>query len=95
MIALMAVVFALLFIWLIPETIGLFDPATEDTFSEWVFDLALFPVVVISVLFIITGGTFLWAGGHFLEGYKRRRRAEERMDKRMAEMKSPPPKKDS
>lgn len=85
MIALMAVAFIALMLWLVPELIGVFDPATEDTFSEWVFDLSFGPVLSISVLFIFTGVAFVWAGGHFLEGYKRRRRIEEQLVRIMDE----------
>lgn len=85
MIALMVGAFTFLLLWLIPELIGIFDPATEDTFSEWVFDLSFGPVLFISILFAFTGMVFVWAGGHFIEGYRRRRRAEQQIVERLME----------
>ena len=41
MIGLMGGAFGLMFLWLIPELQGIFSSGTEDTYSEWVFDLPL------------------------------------------------------
>lgn len=73
MIGLMAGVFALLGLWLIPELIGVISPEVEDTFSEWVWDLPWPAVLGISGLFGLTGAVFVWSAGHFIEGYRRRK----------------------
>lgn len=73
MIALIAGAFLFLLAFLIPEFVGVFDPAPEDTLSEWVFDLPLPAVLGIAGLFVLTGVVFVWAGGHFVEGWNRRR----------------------
>lgn len=78
MIALMGVAFGALGLWLIPELIGVFSSGTEDTYSEWVFDLDLWAVLGIGSLHAVAGVAFIWSAGHFIEGYARRRRVEKR-----------------
>lgn len=77
MIALMAVAFGALGLWLIPELIGVFSPAVEDTYSEWVFDLPPVWVLAIAGLHGVAGVVLVWSAGHFIEGYSRRRKEED------------------
>jgi len=76
MIALMGSVFVLLGVWLVPELIGVFSPGTEDTYSEWVWDLPVFWMFTVAAAHLIVGVVFVWSAGHFVEGYKVRRRQE-------------------
>ncbi len=76
MIALMASVFVLLGVWLVPELIGVFSHGTEDTYSEWVFDLPTLWMFTIAAAHLIVGVVFVWSAGHFVEGYKARRKQE-------------------
>lgn len=78
MIVLMAIAFGALGIWLIPELIGVFSPAAEDTYSEWVWDLDLWAVLSIAGVHGIAGVVLVWSAGHFIEGYSRRRKLEKR-----------------
>ena len=78
MIALMAIAFAALLLWVVPEVLGIASPEAEDTFSEWVWDLPLPAVVLIALLFGIAGVLFVWSAGHFIEGYRRRRGIEKK-----------------
>lgn len=73
MIALMGLAFGALAAFLVPELIGVLSPGTEDTFSEWVWDLPTWAVWVVSVLFVLAGVPLIWAAGHFLEGNSRRK----------------------
>lgn len=74
MIALLAVAAVAVGLFAVPEIAGVISPAAEDTFSEWVFDLPLPAVLAISTVFALVGAVAVWAAGHFLEGWKRRRR---------------------
>jgi hypothetical protein len=76
MIGLMGAAFLAMFLWVIPELIGVFSEEAEDTFSEWVWDLPLWAILVIVVLFCVAGLLMIGASWHFLEGYGRRRRKE-------------------
>lgn len=73
MIALMIPVWVSLFLWLIPEVRGIFDPAAEDTYSEWVWDLPLWATLSIAALHLLAGVLFIWSAGHFIEGWVNRR----------------------
>ena len=73
MIVCMGVAFGALFIWLVPELLGAFSPAAEDTYSEWVWDQPLWQVLTIASLHMVAGIAFIWSAGHFIEGWKRRR----------------------
>jgi len=77
MIVLLAV--ALIFIawWTVIELTGAFDGTQdEDTFSEWVWDLPLWSVLLISAVQIIIGYAAIASTWHYLEGWARRRRRE-------------------
>lgn len=80
MIALMGIAFAALLIWLVPELIGVLSPAAEDTYSEWVWDLPFGPLLGIVLLHGVAGILMIWSAGHFIEGYRRRRRKEQNAD---------------
>lgn len=73
MIALMAVVWASLALWLIPEVRGVFNPNVEDTYSEWVWGLPLWAVLTLAVFHVVAGVLFIWSAGHFIEGWSRAR----------------------
>lgn len=73
MIGLMLIVWGSLFMWVVPEVRGIFNPADEDTYSEWVWDLPLWAVLTIAGLHLIAGVLFVWSAGHFIEGYMGRR----------------------
>jgi hypothetical protein len=63
------------FLWFeLPK--GIVNTTPEDTASEWVWDLPLGWTLTIAVVFLLTGLAFAWAGGHFIEGWIRRRRDE-------------------
>lgn len=64
-------------LWLIPEVIGVIDPATEDTFSEWVWDLPFPFVLFISTVSLFIGVLAVWAAGHFVEGWYRRKESDD------------------
>jgi hypothetical protein len=76
MIVLMAVAFAALLLWVIPEMLGVLSPNVEDTFSEWVWDLPWWAIGAVSILFVTAGLLMIWSVGHFWEGYVDRRRKE-------------------
>lgn len=67
---------ALLFFgaWLVPETVGVLSSGSEDTFSEWVWDLPLWAVLTASAISGLIGFLAVWAAGHFIEGWARRRK---------------------
>jgi hypothetical protein len=77
---LMGIALAALLIWSIPELIGAFSAASEDTWSEWVWDQDLWVVLTIAGVSVLAGGLLIWSAGHFLEGYKRRRDRESQDD---------------
>ena len=72
MIACIGVIFVALVIFAVPEIIGIFSPATEDTFSEWVFDKPRWFVYSFGSLSFIVGGIIGWSGLHYIEGSHRR-----------------------
>lgn len=76
MIVLMAIAFAALLLWLIPELIGVFSPEREDTYSEWVWDQSLWFVIGLSLFQAIVGLVMIASTWHYLEGWARRRRLE-------------------
>lgn len=78
MVILMAIVWISLFLWVIPEIFGVISPEFEDTYSEWVWDLPIWGLLVIVFLHVVAGILLLWSAGHFVEGYVRRRRKEGR-----------------
>lgn len=73
MIALLGVAALSIGMFALPEIAGIFSPELEDTFSEWVWDLPLVAVLVISSVFASVGAIAIWAAGHFLEGWQRRK----------------------
>jgi hypothetical protein len=73
MIGLMAVAFASLALWLIPEVRGILGKEAEDTYSEWVWDLPLWATLTIAAFHLIAGVLFVWSAGHFIEGWAARR----------------------
>lgn len=76
MVALMAIAFGALILWVIPELIGVFSPAAEDTYSEWVWDQNPWLVYTISAVQVLAGILLVGSAWHFLEGHHRRRRLE-------------------
>lgn len=76
MIGLMASSILLLLIWSAVELVGVFSDASEDTYSEWVFDLPLWGVLIIVGLHLIWGFLLIGSAWHFLEGWGRRRKIE-------------------
>lgn len=76
MLALVGGAFFLLLLFLVPEAIGITSPAEEDTLSEVVFDWPLWATLLTSALFALFGGLAVWAAGHFIEGWIRRRKKE-------------------
>lgn len=76
MIALMGIAFAALLAWTVPELIGVFSPAAEDTYSEWVWDLPFLGMLAITLLQGIAGVLLIGSGWHYIEGWSRRRREE-------------------
>lgn len=58
--------------WLIYEVQGIFNPAGEDTYSEWFFDLSWALLVPLSIMHLIPGVLLVWASIHFIEGKIRR-----------------------
>ncbi len=72
----MIAAYVALLTFLVVEVIGVTSAQPEDTLSEWVWDLPFPAVVSIALLFFLTGLAFIWAGGHFIEGYGRRRMIE-------------------
>ena len=76
MIVCVAVIVFALIAFAVIELSGVFDPAGEDTFSEWVFDLPLGWVLTIAGLSVVVGVVVVWSGGHYLEGWARRRKLE-------------------
>ncbi len=73
MAGLMAVAFGSLLLWLIPEIRGVFSARSEDTYSEWVWDLPLWATLTIAGFHLVAGVLFVWSAGHFLEGWWARR----------------------
>lgn len=73
MIGLMAVMWLSLLLWLVPEIRGVFSTDVEDTYSEWVWDLPLWAVLIVAGLHLVAGVLFVWSAGHFLEGWNNRR----------------------
>lgn len=63
-------------VFAIPEVLGILDPAPEDTFSEWVWDLPLWGTLFFVVTFAVVALIGAWASIHFVEGYVARRRRE-------------------
>ena len=76
MIVLMAIAFAALLLWLIPEFMGVFSADVEDTYSEWVWDLPLWALLVLSGFQAVIGLVMIASIWHYLEGWARRRRIE-------------------
>lgn len=76
MIACIATAFLALAVFVVPEVVGIINPASEDTFSEWVWDLRLPGVIAISAVFMVVAIIAAWAAVHFIEGWVERRRRE-------------------
>lgn len=76
MIALLTIALAAIVAFAVPEVAGIISPGAEDTFSEWVWDLPLWAVLSISLVFSVVAVIAAWAGVHFIEGYVTRRRKE-------------------
>lgn len=74
MIVLMGIAFTALLLWAVPEVIGVVSPEAEDTYSEWVWDLPFWGVLLVAGLHGVAGVLFVWSAGHFIEGWSRRRR---------------------
>ena len=72
----MSIAFGSMLLWAIPELIGSFSPEAEDTYSEWVWDLPFFWLMVIVGLQTIAGLLMIGSNWHFIEGYFRRRKIE-------------------
>lgn len=77
MITAMIAAYIALLIFAVVEIRGVMSASAEDTLSEWVWDLPFPVMLAVSVLFVLTGAIFIWAGGHFLEGFSRRRKIED------------------
>lgn len=79
MLTFMGLAFLNMIIWSVYEIRGLIDPAAEDTYSEYWFDVMndwlFWPIVI---LHIAAGVLFTWAGLHFVEGRIRRHKYEKR-----------------
>ena len=73
MILYMGILWTSAFMWLIPELRGIFARGYEDTYSEWVWDLPLWLVLVIAALHLVGGVLMIWSAGHFIEGWIARR----------------------
>lgn len=73
MITLMGLAYFFMATWLIPEVKGVLDPAAEDTYSEWVWDLPGWAVLSIAAFHLVAGVLFVWSAGHFIEGWNARR----------------------
>lgn len=73
MIFLMALAYGSLAVWLVPEIKGILSPASEDTFSEWVWDLPGWVMLSIAAFHLVAGVLFVWSAGHFVEGWAARR----------------------
>lgn len=80
LIALMGLSLLMALFWVIPEMMGVFSTGAEDTYSEWVFDLPLFWVLVIVAVHLLWGILLIGSAWHFLEGWGRRRRIESGKD---------------
>ena len=80
MVILMAVFWASALFWAYPEMLGVLSDATEDTYSEWVWDLPFWATAGITLLHVIGGVLLLGSAWHFLEGWGRRRRIEKGED---------------
>lgn len=48
------------------EIRGIIDPAPEDTFSEWVFDLPTWANLLISSVSIALGAILSWSAIHYV-----------------------------
>jgi len=76
MIAALAVAFVALVGFAVIEFVGVFNPAGEDTFSEWVFDAPTWIRIAVTAIFLPVGAVAIWAVGHFWEGWGRRRHGD-------------------
>ena len=82
MVGLMVIAFSAMLLWVVPEMVGVFSPAAEDTYSEFIWDLPFWAVVVVVLLQCAAGLLLIGSSWHFLEGYGRRRRIEKGEDVR-------------
>ena len=80
MVGLMVLAFSAMLVWVVPELMGVFSEAAEDTYSEFIWDLPLGWVIGVVVLQVIAGILLIGSSWHFLEGYGRRRRIEKGKD---------------
>lgn len=62
----MSMILAGLIGFTIVEVRGILSPLPEDTFSEWVFDLPTWAILVIDVPFVAVAVIAGWASIHFL-----------------------------
>ena len=79
MIVLMGIALAALIGWGVVELGGVFSEAKEDTHSEWVWDLPLWSILLLSAVQIVVGILAVASTWHYLEGWARRRRTERRL----------------
>ena len=76
MIGALSAAFVSIAVFVVPEVVGILSSSSEDTFSEWVWDLELPGVIAISLVFAVVAIIAAWASVHFIEGWVARRRRE-------------------
>lgn len=74
--ALMGIALVALVAWGVVELVGVFNPGTEDTWTEWVADLGFGWVLTIVGGHLLAGFLFIGSAWHFIEWYAARRKAE-------------------
>ena len=82
MVILMTIFWVSALVWVVPELIGVFSEAAEDTYSEVIWDLPIWAMLTVTGLHILGGVLLLGSAWHFVEGYGRRRRIEKGEDVR-------------
>lgn len=79
MIACAAIALVALIVFGVWEIRGIIDPALEDTFSEWVWDLDLILLIPLTAISLILAIVFGWFTIHIWEGYVMRKRLSHRI----------------